>query len=790
MVRCEEGENEKMKRKIIRKISVLLSTAVMCTGLSWGYPVNAQEISEQSVKAEEAIKITQQPQDISGILGEYVDFSIEAEGELLTYSWRYSFDGKISDSSYCLFSGDKDTHRYQIEPSSSSIVFWCHIKDKNGNEVNSDPFSVTYDVKDGCIANGICGEHIQWTIYDNGIMIIDGSGDMPSDVVWRDYDDKVDTVIVREGITSISPLAFYNMNIGGIFFPKSLKKIGEEAFVNNLLSEIRLPEQLEIIEYRAFRNSTCRNDMEIILPRSLKSIGDGAFNRCSASVLSIPPSVTEIGGMDAFTTKLVECEQDSRAQQFCKENNIGYKIVEHAGYDSRPYSGQCGEDVRWEFDSSKDTLTISGSGPMESYPDDSYAPWYCLSSGITKLIINEGVTAIGNDAFYNMPFLHEVTLPRSMDTIQRGAFVKSDRIEQITAGCHAPETGQNSFDNPQSVNLSYPKNAVGYDKGVWADMKHQATGNMISADEFSLLDTEITMKAGEKKELSVSVSPHSFSRAIQWESSSPTAATVENGTVYAIGKGASVVTARLRTGDADRVYKCNVTVNSESGAPEEPEKPENPENPADPGKPENPVKPGNTVIPGGDAKPGHGAGADDNSEEIVKVSKIVLSGISSNIAAGKKIKLTVDITPSNAANKAVTWTSGDRKVATVNSAGVVTMKKKSGGKSVTITATAQDGSGVKATYKVKSMKGVVKKIAISGKKTMKAGKTLKLKAKVTATKGANKKLKWTSSNKKYATVSGFGKVKALKAGKGKKVKITAMATDGSGKKKSVIIKIK
>ena len=89
-----------------------------------------------------------------------------------------------------------------------------------------------------------------------------------------------------------------------------------------------------------------------------------------------------------------------------------------------------------------------------------------------------------------------------------------------------------------------------------------------------------------------------------------------------------------------------------------------------------------------------------------------------------------------------------------------------------------------------SMKGVVKKVTVSGKKSMKAGKTLKLKAKVKATKKANKKLKWVSNNKKYATVSSSGKVKALKAGKGKKVKITAMATDGSGKKKSVTIKIK
>lgn len=174
----------------------------------------------------------------------------------------------------------------------------------------------------------------------------------------------------------------------------------------------------------------------------------------------------------------------------------------------------------------------------------------------------------------------------------------------------------------------------------------------------------------------------------------------------------------------------------------------------------------------------------------VKVSKISLSGVSKKIAAGKKIKLKAKVSPSNASNKGVTWKSSNKKVATVNSKGVVTIKKKTGGKSVTITATAKDGSKRKATYKIKVMKGVVKKVSISGKKTVKAGKTLKLKAKISASKGANRKIKWTCSNTKYATVSSSGKVKAKKAGKRKKIKITAMATDGSGKKKTITIKIK
>ena len=88
------------------------------------------------------------------------------------------------------------------------------------------------------------------------------------------------------------------------------------------------------------------------------------------------------------------------------------------------------------------------------------------------------------------------------------------------------------------------------------------------------------------------------------------------------------------------------------------------------------------------------------------------------------------------------------------------------------------------------MKRKVKKNVISGAKTIKVYKTISIKATITASRSANKKIKWTSSNTKYATVSSSGKVKALKAGKKKTVKITAMATDGSGKKATKIIKIK
>ncbi len=293
-----------------------------------------------------------------------------------------------------------------------------------------------------------------------------------------------------------------------------------------------------------------------------------------------------------------------------------------------------------------------------------------------------------------------------------------------------------------------------------------------------LTESKLQLKVGEKRLIAASALPENATeKKVLWSSSDEAVAEVNSeGVITAKAAGQCIVQCTA-VGSSDIHKTVDIVVLTDQA-----------ETPG-----------GGTEVPGDETEsPGNGTGGSDSGSNTgiqagdrknIKVSAITLSGISKKIAAGKKIKLTANIAPANASNKSITWTSSNKKVAAVNSKGVVTMKKKSGGKSVTITATAKDGSGVKATYKIKSMKGVVKKVTISGKKSMKAGKTLKLKAKVTATKGANKKLKWTSSNTKYATVSSSGKVKARKAGKGKKVKITVTATDGSGKKKAVTIKI-
>ena len=205
--------------------------------------------------------------------------------------------------------------------------------------------------------------------------------------------------------------------------------------------------------------------------------------------------------------------------------------------------------------------------------------------------------------------------------------------------------------------------------------------------------------------------------------------------------------------------------------------------------------PGGNEGTGDDNKPGNNKPPTNNTPAKVKVKNVSISAPSKQIAAGKKVALKAGVTPKKASNPAVKWSSSNKKYATVNSKGVVTTKRTGKGKIVTIKATAKDGSKKYASVRIKIMKYGVKKVTIKNKpKTLKVGKKVTLKTVVKAEgkngKTVNKTLKWSSSNKKYATVTSKGKVTAKRAGKGKTVTIRVVSTDGTNKKASVKIKIR
>ncbi len=184
----------------------------------------------------------------------------------------------------------------------------------------------------------------------------------------------------------------------------------------------------------------------------------------------------------------------------------------------------------------------------------------------------------------------------------------------------------------------------------------------------------------------------------------------------------------------------------------------------------------------------HGAALDYTSPIYVK--KIKLNKTKATLYVGKSLTLSKTISPNNASYTDVRFTSSNPKYATVSKKGKVTAKKAGANHTVTITCTALDQETVKAVCKIR-IKQKIKSIKLNRTKaTVKAGRKLSLKATCTPKKASNKKLKWTSSNKRYATVSKKGVVTTKIAGKGHTVTITCKAKDKSNKKKKCIITLR
>lgn len=166
----------------------------------------------------------------------------------------------------------------------------------------------------------------------------------------------------------------------------------------------------------------------------------------------------------------------------------------------------------------------------------------------------------------------------------------------------------------------------------------------------------------------------------------------------------------------------------------------------------------------------------------VAVSGVALNKKVATVNVGKKVTVKATVTPANADNKTLAWTSSNTKIATVSN-GVV--KGVKAGRAI-ITAKTTDGSNISATCTV-TVKKPVTRISLSKKATMYTGKKLTLKAKVNPANASNKALTWKSSNTKIAKVASNGVVTGVKAGT---VKITATAKDGSRKSATCTVTVR
>ena len=109
---------------------------------------------------------------------------------------------------------------------------------------------------------------------------------------------------------------------------------------------------------------------------------------------------------------------------------LGLGLVDTAYAAETVSSGTCGDNVTWRL-SDDGTLTISGKGDMADY-NSGTAPWYSVRSQIKSVVIERGVTSIGNDAFYGCDALTGVTIPGSVTRIEDYAFSDCSSLTSVT----------------------------------------------------------------------------------------------------------------------------------------------------------------------------------------------------------------------------------------------------------------------------------------------------------------------------------------------------------------------
>lgn len=123
-------------------------------------------------------------------------------------------------------------------------------------------------------------------------------------------------------------------------------------------------------------------------------------------------------------------------------------------------SGKCGENLTWTLSGSYNdiTLTISGTGKMTHSPPQ----WHDYGSRIKKVIIEQGVTSIGDYAFCNLLCVYSVTIPDSVESIGNSAFSMCVSLTSVTIPDSVTYIGDSAFNHCNSLtSIKLSKNVTG-----------------------------------------------------------------------------------------------------------------------------------------------------------------------------------------------------------------------------------------------------------------------------------------------------------------------------------------
>ncbi len=278
--------------------------------------------------------------------------------------------------------------------------------------------------------------------------------------------------------------------------PASVTSIGDDAFgYCSALTSIEIPASVTSIGDYAF--FYCSGLTSVEIPASVTSIGDYAFDGCSglATVTVYAPSCTL--GDEAFSAcsnlKNIYVFSDLVDDYKAAWSAYANKITAMTPVASGTCGKETPEDVTWRLEgfTNNYALFISGTGEMADYGYSSQ-PWntnteyiktvliengvtsigecaFCGCNGLTSISIPASVTSIGAEAFNGCSNLTTVSIPASVTSIGNYAFGYCSALTSIEIPASVTSIGEEAFNNTALTSIEIPASVTSIGNGAFND---------------------------------------------------------------------------------------------------------------------------------------------------------------------------------------------------------------------------------------------------------------------------------------------------------------------------------
>ena len=525
-----------------------------------------------------------------------------------------------------------------------------------------------------------------------------------------------------------------------IIFEEGTKEISNNLFRGCTgLEEISIPASVIKIERYTFAD--CTNLKNVYFSNGVKNVENNAFTNCtSLTKVNIPDTVDSIGN-SAFSgcTNLIEVHLPDKLKETASDTFSGCKKLTTINFPSTLTT--IGNSAFSGCESLPEAILPSGVEKIESNA-------FKNCKALKKAAVPDTVSSIGSSAFYGCEALTDITLgsklkkiesqtfygcivlpsiviPYNVTTIGDSAFVNCTKLTQITVPRNTTSIASNAFSYPKKMTMYGPSDCYAETYASGKGIKYVTQD--IHATSVSLDITEKTAEHYDDFQLTATIAPLNFTDAVVWTSSNEEVAAVsDTGYVEICGVGTAVIT--VTAGNVKAV--CKITV------------------------------------------PQLIDWIEFDEDEI-------------ELKAGETYQLKPYISPSDATNKKLKYTSSDTKVAEVSASGLVTARSEGEAK---IRAAATDGSDEYAVCYV-TVTGKAKVTGITLDRTsaeVKRGEKLTLNVTVSPSYASNKKVVWKSANTKIATVDANGSVTAKAPGR---TKITVTSSENSSYQASCTVTV-